>query len=294
MAEPIRAHLDTPIASIQIGSRIRPVSEATISALDHVIGEYGFTVPILVRKARNGLWLIDGANRLETMRRRGETTIPAVHMECTDDEAAALESSQNIAGAGMSPLDDALFLAAYAKAYEKLHPETKHGMAGAAVKHGFATELSSVAEIIAEKRGISSRQVRKIVAAGRLIRREEAEQLRLAPRKITIKDLQDIGKISDAVERQRVVEIFSDGQAKCIAAARQRYTADERGIQAPVKSAEDQQYLALLAAFSRASKTALRRFVADQFDALSPLVVDEAEKRDAPELAQLRRGMAAK
>lgn len=283
MAEPIRAALDTPISSIQIGSRIRPVSEATVSALDHVITEYGFTVPILLRKARSGLWLIDGANRLETMRRRGAEIIPAVHMECTDNEAAAMESSQNIAGAGMSPLDDALFLAAYADAYEKLHPETRRGAASAHSRQGAQKEFSSFREIIAEKRAISERQVNKIVAAGRQIHRDEADLLRRAPKKITIQDLQDIGKIGEPDQRAEVIRRLAEGSAKSAAEARRTI----KGAGPIIKDPVNDEYKALLNAWSRARAEARRRFVEDVFADLSPMVVARAEHNDAADVAQI-------
>ena len=41
-------------------------------------------------------------------------------------------SSANLAGAGLTPLDDAVFLAAWKAAYDEAHPEIKAGHAGAA------------------------------------------------------------------------------------------------------------------------------------------------------------------
>lgn len=66
---PTRPVTDVRIADIEIGPRLRPVSEATVSALAHVIAEHGFTVPILVRKVKTTLRLIDGAHRLTVLSR---------------------------------------------------------------------------------------------------------------------------------------------------------------------------------------------------------------------------------
>lgn len=239
--------------------RLRPVSEATVTVLMQVIAEHGFTVPILVRKTRKGFVLIDGAHRLETMRRMGRETIPVVCVSCTDNEARALESSQNLAGASLSPLDDAVFLAAYSEAYQALHPETKRGVAGAAVRWD-ATELSSFAETIAEKRSITPRQVRKIAAAGRAIRRQEVDQLRGAPRKVTLADIEAIGKIACPEERAQVVFRLAQGNAKSAGQARKSLRS-ERGDAAPVEDPVDAAFKALEKAWLRASPAARKRFL---------------------------------
>jgi ParB family chromosome partitioning protein len=274
----IRAAMDTPLADIEVGDRLRPVFEASVVALLHVIDAHGFTVPILLRKMRSGYRLIDGAHRLEAMRRRGAEHIPAMVVSCTAVEARALEATQNLAGASMSPLDDALFLAAYSAAYEELHPETRRGVAGAVAKHGLATELSSFADIIAEKRSISPRQVRKIVAAGRLINRDEANQLRSAARKVTLKDVEDIGKIGEPEERSMVVLRLASGNAKSAAAARKSLKV-EAGTDATTlgESTKDAAFKALLKAWQRAPMSARKRFL---FEATSE--VWEAQNKGVP------------
>jgi ParB family chromosome partitioning protein len=223
-----------------------------------VIEQHGFTVPILLRKTRGGLNLIDGAHRLAAMKRLGSATIPAMIIECTSEEARALEASQNLAGASMSPLDDALFLAAYAKAYKVLHPETKGGVKGGLARHGLANELSSFAEIIAEKRSISVRQVQKIVSAGRKITRDEADHLRTATRKVTLKDVEDIGKIGDDDERAQVVLKLAGGQAKNAAAALRMQRAEVGG--AVVMTPKDAAFNALINAWRRAPTSVRKRF----------------------------------
>lgn len=239
--------------------RLRPVSEATVAVLVQVIEEHGFTVPVLVRKTRKGFVLIDGAHRLAAMTRMGRDAIPVVAVSCTDDEARALESSQNLAGASLSPLDDAVFLAAYSAAYERLHPETRRGVAGA-LSRWDATELSSFAETIAEKRAISVRQVRKIAAAGRAITREEANQLRAAPVKVTLADLIEIGKIGEPDERAQVVLKLASGEARRAAKARRQWRA-EQGLSKPVEDRVEGDLKVLKAAWARASKETRWRFL---------------------------------
>lgn len=260
MADNLRVAMDMPLDQIKVGERVRPISEATVAALLHVIGEHGFTVPILVRKYKDRFELIDGAHRLEAMRRRGDVIIPAMVAYCSQQEAKALEVTQNLAGAAMSPLDDALFLAAYSAAYEELHPETRRGAASVLARQGIQTELSSFCDIIADKRSITSRQVRKIVAAGRNISRSDADLLRSAERKASLKDIVDIGKIGDADERASVVLRLASGNAKSAAAAISSLKAEKAGVQPLIKDKVDVAFNALMAIWNRAPKAAKKRF----------------------------------
>ncbi|NTT88539.1 chromosome partitioning protein ParB, partial [Tabrizicola sp. SY72] len=66
----------------------------------------------------------------------------------------------------------------------------------------------------------------------------------------------------DPVERGDVVLRLSVGNAKSAADAR-RSLRVEGGLQAPAKAPEDQQLLALKAAWSRASASARRRWLQD-------------------------------
>lgn len=273
---------DVAIAEIEIGERVRPISEATVRALLEVIGEYGFTVPILIQKRKTGLRLIDGAHRLESMRRRGELVIPACVRACPDAEARELETTQNLAGASLSPLDDALFLAAYARAYEERHPETKRGVAGALGRHGSANELSSFADLVAEKRAITARQVQKMVKAGRALSRDDATRLRAAPQKVTLSDLLTLARVPTE-KRDGAIALFAIG-GKIADALRTPSAAPEDPV--------EEEFNALRASWERASEAARRRFVAEFHAALSARVRDEAERRivngrlgEAPESA---------
>lgn len=273
----VTAASEIEIAAIDIGERLRPVSEATVLALMHVIEEHGFTVPILLRKMRAGMRLIDGAHRLEAMLRRGATHIPAMIVTCTSPEARALEATQNLAGASLSPLDDAMFLAAYSATYEELHPETRGGVAGGLARQGLATELSSFADVMAEKRSITTRQVRKIVAAGRLITRHEAEQLRGAKRKVTLKDIEEIGKIGEPDERTMVVLRLACGQAKSAAEARRTLRAENGDPKITLKDPVEEAFKALKTIWARAHKAAKRRFADEYAAELLAMINGEAD-----------------
>ncbi|OYU38638.1 MAG: chromosome partitioning protein ParB [Pseudorhodobacter sp. PARRP1] len=254
----IKAITDLPVSDIEIGSRLRDVAEAEVVALIELIREFGQTTPILVRKKKSGFVLVDGMHRLEATKRAGIDTIPVRVYEMTDDDAAMLEASQNLVG-GMSPLDDAVFLAAWKKAHLHKHPETAAGVAGALAKHGLQGNSSSFAEIVATKRSISVRQVRKIIAAGEALGLQTI-RLRQAPRPVTLKDLLELAKIGEPSEQIAVIDALVDGTAKSAGEARRVWKARETGTKIAIKDPVEQGYLAISALWARLPKAAKRRF----------------------------------
>lgn len=254
------------IAEIIVRDRMRPVSAAGVESLIASVNELGVMKdPIHIRKKKDGsLHLMAGAHRLEMARRLEWTEIAAkVWTDATDDWARLMEIDDNLAGAEMNALDTAVFLAARKQVYERLHPETKRGVAGGLARQGSASDIMSFATATGEKFGLSKRHVERMIAVGSALHSSEIAQLRAAEKPIRLADLQALAKVGDAIERQRVVEMFSTGEAKNVAVARARYKADETGIEALVKDPVDQQYLALKSAWLRASAVARRRFLED-------------------------------
>lgn len=257
------------VSDVVVRDRLRPVSEAGVESLMASITEIGVMKDAIhVRKKKDGsLWLIAGGHRLEAARRLGWAEIEAkVWSGMTDDMARLMEIDDNLAGAEMNALDTAVFLAERKAVYEKLHPEARRGFAGGKARHGQLTDIMSVASFAittAEKFGLTDRHVRRLIAVGEALYPTEIDQLRAAERPVKLADLQALAKVGDAVERQRVVEMFAAGEAKNIPAARGRYKAEETGVEAPVKDPVDQQLLALKAAWSRAGAAARRRWLED-------------------------------
>ncbi len=95
-------------------------------------------------------------------------------------------------------------------------------------------------------------------------------QLRLAPRPVSLKDLAEIAKISDPVERGDVVLRLSAGNAKSAAEAR-RTLRIEAGVEAPVKDPVEAEFQALSAAWRRASMAVRRRFFHEFSDEIAAL-----------------------
>ena len=268
------------VADILVGDRLRPVSEAGVESLIASVTEIGVMKdPIHVRKKKDGqLWLLAGAHRLEMAKRLGwEEVEVKIWTDVTDDWAQLIEIDDNLAGAEMNALDTAVFLAERKRLYEKLHPETRAGVAGGLARQGLASDIVSFAESTAEKFGLSRRQIERIVAAGAALDRTAIAQLREAPAPVTLKDLTEIAKISSPAERTAVVLRFASGNAKSAAAARKSLAAEDgRNAAAPEVDPADAEFKALLNAWSRSRTAARRRFVAQAYHQLAALLRDEA------------------
>jgi len=254
--EELKTVENLPITSIVLGRRLRPTSEDAVLSLMHSIEEVGqFYTRILVRRTPKGDFLIDGAHRLEAMRRMGRQNIPAVVIRCTDEMADFLETDANLNRADLTPLDLAVFLSTWRRVYQNMHPETKQGYAGAAGRWEKET-TASLASVIAEGRGCTVRQVHRIMAAGDALGPDEVRKLRIAPRPVTMKDLQAISKISDTVTRYDVVDALAEGRAKTAAQA-----IAARKAPAAQPDPVDAAYTALCKAWDRAPMAARKRFV---------------------------------
>lgn len=258
MTDLIKTITELPVADIQVGYRLRDVSEAEVEALISLIEEFGQTTPILVRRKKTSFVLVDGMHRLEATKRLNIATIPVRVYEMTDDDAAMLEASQNLVG-GMNALDDAVFLAAWKKAHLHKHPDTAQGIAGARAKNGLQANSSSFAEIVAQKRGVTVRQVQKIIAAGEALGLQTI-RLRHAPRPVTLKDLLEIAKIGQPDERLAVIDMLHSGDAKSASEARRVWKAKQAGVQPTLKDPVEDQFIALSKAWARAGIKARKRF----------------------------------
>jgi ParB family transcriptional regulator, chromosome partitioning protein len=280
-----------PIAEITVPKdRLRPISEAKVAALIRVIEEGVFLGAITVRRAAKSTTLIDGAHRLEAARRLGQETIRVDVVTCTASEARQLEITGNIL-AGMTPVQDAIFLGVYQAEYEKQHPETRRGVAGALAKHGLQPSNLTFAEVVAETRQILPRQVQKIVAAGRALSTAERAALQAAPHRIAMSEIEKLGRIGDQPLRARAVASLLEG--KPVADA-MRAAKSEAGGDAPVKAPAEADFIALTKAWSRAGMEARRRFVAAHLEDLGMLCADEEEANFEAEKPALLREIATR
>lgn len=239
-------------------TRLRPVSEAKVTALMQVIEAGVFLGAITVRRVGTVNTLIDGAHRLEAMTRLGRDTIAVDVLECTAAEARQMEITGNLT-AGMTPIQDAIFLGVYQAEYEKLHPETKRGVAGALARHGVQPPNPSFAELVAETRQITMRQVQRVIAAGRALTADERKRLQSVPYKIAISEIEKLGKIGEDGLRARAVGSLLAG--KRVADALRAEKAGAKDAEAADDAKVEAAFKALSTAWNRAPMAARRRFV---------------------------------
>lgn len=173
-----------PVADIDYGMRLRAVDPAHAALIAENIRQTGrLRSPVEVRKvkARKGqrpYCLIAGGHRLWAVGDiLGWREVEAFVFECSDDEAKLAEVDENLVRHELNPLDRAVFLAERKDIWERLHPETKAGIAGGKARQGAATEIISFARDTAERCGITERTVQLAVSIARDLAPEARRRL---------------------------------------------------------------------------------------------------------------------
>ena len=275
---------DVALADIVVGDRLRPVGEAALESLIYSIETLGaIKDPIDLRrvKHRKGeLRLIAGGHRVAAARRLGLATIPAKVWDCTDLWARLTEIDDNLAHAELDALELATFLAERKAVYEEMHPETRAGVfKGNQYTANVVSELSSFTKTVAEKRGISNRQVEKIVRAGQCLSPNQVDTLRSGDHRPTLKDLLDLAKEHDEAVRDGACARFAaDPKLKMTLALEAA-----RGRSKPPADPVDVAYRRLFMQWKRAPKAAQRRFVDECFGELEAAGLDLFRMREAAE-----------
>lgn len=275
---------ELPIRQIDVAQRLRPVSEVAVISLMASIEEIGLQSEIHVRRVRHQggkLKLIAGGHRLEAVSRLGCTSIMAKVWDCTDDWATMAEIDDNLAHTDLAPLDLAVFLAARKEVYERLYPEAKHGGSrGNQHTGGRQNDILSFCQSTAESRDMSKRQIERLVSVGQALDRNAISQLRRAPNKVTLTDLQAIAKCGDPADRSMICTALADGTAKTAADALAQKKLKDRPGDA-IKDPADVDAARIADAFARASKEGQRRFVRDQIGQLRALLAQH-DNADTP------------
>lgn len=161
-----------PLDQIKVRGRLRPVDGDYVEVLAASITTSGLNTPISVAEdRRSGTFvLVAGAHRLEACKKLGHKSIAAVVLkDKTKDALRLVEIDENLIRHELNPLDRASFLAERKEVYERLHPETRAGHAGAAAKHSSSSELLandivSFAKNAAEKTGLDKRTIERSVS----------------------------------------------------------------------------------------------------------------------------------
>lgn len=249
-----------PVSSIEVEERLRIASPTAVASIVSSIHEVGSILqPLLVRRVKTGYRLMDGLHRLTAAKQVGLKEVPVKVSDCTNDQAIRIEVDANVAGAPLTALDMAVFLAAHKELYERENPETAQGKAGA---HGRwnATDIMSVASFsanAAEVFGKGDRHIRRLISVGEKLSKEEIALLRHAPKRVQFKDLEHIAKCSEQSDRSAICAALGAGEAKSAKEVLDRRKLPGGAMRTPA----EQQVDKLGDAFSRASKASKKQFV---------------------------------
>lgn len=288
--EPVLLTMDkVAVADVIVRDRLRPVSEAAVASLIASIGDVMvMKAPIDIGKMKDGkLILIAGGHRLAAAKRLGWETIRAnIWDRPTADWMRLMEVDDNLAGAEMTALDTAIFLATRKLVYERMHPETKAG-AFKGNQHVEVADMMSVASFAkstAEKFGLSERHIRRLLEAGSKIHADKAHALRAATRPVTLKDLMDLSKIGNPVERDAAIDARAKGEVRSIAEARRVYAQrDGTAPVAPPETRDDKALNTLRDTWNRCSAAVRRKFATEFGDEVIRWSDNYVDDREAAE-----------
>lgn len=260
---------------IKVGARLRKVSPAQVENLLVMAEDTGITTPIHVRKNGAAYELIDGAHRLEAARRLGLPDIACLVVECRADEARAMEASNNLGAARMTPLQTAVFAASWKRDYYSLHPDRKPGVfKGNRHTGNLVTAESALTTALCEAFGIKERRAYRILAVGERLTVAETGLLELSGRVVALDELEALSKVGDPEERLAVVKALAADPKTRVASARR---ALKSGTAPAVKDAVEAEFKALSSAWERAGAAARKRFLLEYRHA-----VWEAQNKGAP------------
>ncbi|MEP1330134.1 ParB/RepB/Spo0J family partition protein [Pseudophaeobacter sp.] len=270
-----------PVADIQIEERLRIASDTAVASIVSSIHEVGSILqPLLVRRVKGGYRLMDGLHRLTAAKEVGLKEVPVKVSECTNDQAIRIEVDANVAGAPLTPLDMAVFLAAHKELYERENPETRRGSAGGRAKNGVLTDIMSASTFTAnaaEVFGKGDRHIRRLISVGEKLSKDEISLLRSAPNRVQFKDLEHIAKCGEQADRSAICAALGAGEAKSAKEVLDRKKAPGAAVKSPVEQQADK----LGDAFSRAQKAARKAFVFRFRDELAELL-EEIPAEEAP------------
>lgn len=245
------------LANIRVGDRLRELDidhARGIAASMGVVGQMQ-AVLLTVPDADGVSDLVVGRHRLAAAELLGWTEIKADYTDLRGDKLRLLEIDENLKRRELSPYDRAVALAERKRIYDKIHPETTKGKAGAFARWHASDKLSFAREV-EEKLGISRRTVERAIALVGGLAPEARAMIRGTALADKGGELKALAKIGQGKQRA-VVEAVLSGRSKTIAAAE----ALVDGRRAVEKSPEDRQFEALEKAWDRAGAKAQRRFL---------------------------------
>ena len=177
------------IGHISTMGRLRKADPKQVAGIAASIKEVGLLNPITVVPGKvifngqkiDGYQLVAGLHRLEACKSLGWADIPIAVLDLDEQQRIIAECDENLCGSVLTATERAMFSARRKEAYEALHPEARHGVAGAVAKHGGADAKSasaSFADDQASKTGQSKRTIQLDAERGAKVCQEALEVLR--------------------------------------------------------------------------------------------------------------------
>jgi ParB family chromosome partitioning protein len=177
-----------PIDKIEVGRRLRDISESTVAGLTASIADIGLLNPITVYPRQiiregisiDGFGLVAGLHRKTACERLGLAEIEAHILSLSELERQIAECDENLCTFQLSASDRARFTKRRKEAYEALHPETKHG---GDRKSDQVDKLStrSYADDQSEKTGVDARTIRRDAERGEKVAGEALDLIKGTP-----------------------------------------------------------------------------------------------------------------
>jgi hypothetical protein len=188
-----------PIDAIKVGERKRRVDD--VSDLVESIAQLGLLQPIVITQDYH---LVAGERRLKACKQLGWTEIEATIATLDDLSAELAEIDENIVRQELTVLERAEQLARRKEIYETLHPEARHGIAGAHARwNAMATDATaSFATDTAAKTGIAPRTVRENVQIATRIAPDVRDAIRETPIADSKRDLLALASVDEDTQRE--------------------------------------------------------------------------------------------
>lgn len=286
------------LAEIGLSDRLRPIDDAHAALIAENIRACGRMLQrILVRPnpahgATPSYWLIAGGHRYRAAQMLGWEWIEADAVEASDDEARLAEIDENLVRHELNPLDRAVFLAERKALYERLHPDTRAGVAGGKARQGAATDIMSFARDTAERCGLDERTIqRAVMIASRL---DPALRARIAGTALAKNQSELLALVKvEPSRRLHVVDLLlTEGTTVRTVSAAARLLD---GAAAPATDDREKKVAALRKAWNRAGATARRQWLEElaadgQANALRAMidgVLAQKAARAAPDPRQI-------
>lgn len=209
--------------------RVRPGRESElkpdiVGALVESMREHGQLHAITLTPDHT---LIAGLHRLSAAQQLGWSSIAAVVIDCSDEQAEIIEIDENLRRKTYTALELSQALTRRKQLYEALHPETKKGTAGsmgsnrANGRTKAANDTLSFAADTAQTAGVSRRSIERAVEVGEKL--TDSAKTQIAGTKVEnsqrqLKELADL----PPDEQQEVATLIGTGKASSVSDAKKK------------------------------------------------------------------------